>query len=634
MCGIAGCIGFRSGVAASYVRAMMGSLVRRGPDDAGLNCWNKAVLGHRRLSIFDLSEAGRQPMISPDGKIGVVFNGAIYNFRELRRELESCGYCFVSNTDTEVLLHGYREWGIERLLPRLHGMFAIGLWDDNTHKCYLIRDRLGVKPLYYTTGNGGSIAFASTARALHSAGLASNLNPLAMAEFLEFGYVTDARSIYEGTHKLRAGHMLEWSDGSFRESCYWTPPVAARHSSISFDEAVEQTEQLLLDAVKTRLFADVPVGALLSGGIDSGLICWAIARSGGNLTAYTVATPDDPEDESFDAAATARTLNIPHRILPIRPEEISSIDELTAAYGEPFACSSALGMLQLSRVIKPEATVLLTGDGGDDVFLGYPEHKHLQMAQRMARSIPGPLARNWYGLRSRAQQFSALRRPAHLLDYATGGLAAVAAAHDGWPNYERHGLLGERFAGVRLLQREMEWSPVAGRHVLTDMLTYDRNGRFVGEYMTKVDGGTMFHALEARSPFLDHKLWDFASALPYSLRLRNGQLKAVLRELARRHLGTTVARGRKRGFTIPAQRWLVSRWLPQARETFHHSLLHREGWINASAVLAHLETAVTKRRAPLQLWYLYVLENWLRHEKLYEFSSSPLMATTRAFSTV
>lgn len=628
MCGIARCIGFRSDVAAFQVRAMMGSLVRRGPDDAGLHSWNDAVLGHRRLSIFDLSEAGRQPMVTTDRKIGVVFNGAIYNFRELRRELENCGCRFNSNTDTEILLHGYREWGIERLLGRLHGMFAIGLWDNNARKFYLIRDRLGVKPLYYTTGSNGSLAFASTARALRSAGLAGDLNPLAMAEFLEFGYVTDARSIYEGIGKLRAGHMLEWSDGVLRESCYWTPPVAVQRSSVTFDEAVEGTERLLLDAVKMRLFADVPVGALLSGGIDSGLICWAIAHLGGNLTAYTVATPNDPEDESSDAAATARTLGIPHRILSIRPEEITSIDDLTAAYGEPFACSSALGMLQLSRIIKPEATVLLTGDGGDDVFLGYPEHKHLWMAQRLAYSIPGPLAKGWYRVRSLAGRFQALRRPMHFLDYATGGLAAVAAAHDGWPNYERHGLLGERFDGIQLPQRRMEWSPAAGRRVLTDMLTYDRNGRFVGEYMTKVDGGTMFHALEARSPFLDQKLWEFASALPYGLRLRKGQLKAVLRELARRHLGSAVARGRKRGFTIPAQRWLVRRWLPQAQEAFHDSLLGREGWINNSAVLAHLESSVAGGRAPLQLWYLYVLENWLRHEKLHESSSSPLTAAT------
>ncbi len=623
MCGIAGWVGISPVLATGPVRAMTASLARRGPDADGLETWDSAVLGHRRLSIFDLSEAGRQPMLTEDRKTAVVFNGAIYNFRELRLELEQRGCRFFSNTDTEILLHGYREWGIQRLIERLHGMFAIALWDDRERKLFLIRDRLGVKPLYYTQLPDGSLAFASTARALRVADLAGDLNPDAIAEFLEFGYITDARCIYQGLHKLRAGHMLEWSASGIRESCYWTPPSVDPHKPIAFNEAVEQTEHLFLRAVEMRLFADVPVGALLSGGVDSSLVCWAIARLGGNLTAYTIATPGDPSDESADAVSTARALGISHQVLPMRPEEIDGVDELVAAFGEPFACSSALGMLQLSRAIRPQATVLLTGDGGDDVFLGYPEHKHLWMAQRLAQWIPRPLATSWYRLRNFVLRFPALHRTAHFLDYATGGIGAVAAAHDGWPNYQRHHLLGERLTGVRLQQREIEWSPDAARRVLTDMLLYDRDGRFVAEYMTKVDGGAMYHALEARSPFLDQTLWEFASSLPYSVRLHRGQLKAVLRELARRHLGDRVAAGRKRGFTIPAQRWLAGRWYSHAREVFEDSLLDREGWIRSSAVLDRLNAAAARKWAPLQLWYLYVLENWLRYEQRKQIAPEP-----------
>ncbi len=623
MCGIAGWVGASSVASTGSVRAMIASLARRGPDAEGLETWDRAVLGHRRLSIFDLSEAGRQPMLTADRKIAVVFNGAIYNFRDLRLELENCGCRFVSNTDTEVLLHGYREWGIQRLVERLHGMFAIGLWDDNARKLYLIRDRLGVKPLYYTQLLDGSLAFASTVRALRAAGLTGELDPDAIAEFLEFGYVTDTRCIYQGVHKLRAGHMLEWSGSGIRNSCYWALPSIDHHKPIAFDEAVEQTEHLFLRAVEMRLFADVPVGALLSGGVDSSLVCWAIARLGGNLTAYTVATPGDPADESGDAVSTARALGISHQVLPMRPEDIDGVDELVAAFGEPFACSSALGMLQLSRAIKPQATVLLTGDGGDDVFLGYPEHKHLWMAQRLAQWIPGPLASAWYGLRKFVPRFPALQRAAHFLDYATGGIGAVAAAHDGWPNYQRHHLLGERLTQVRLQQRQMKWSPEAARRALTDMLLYDREGRFVAEYMTKVDGGTMYHALEARSPFLDQTLWEFASSLPYSVRLHGGQLKAILRELARRHLGHRVAAGAKRGFTIPAQRWLAGRWCAHARDVFHDSLLERGGWIRSSAVLHQLDAAAARQWAPLQLWYLYVLENWLRYEQRSQTKREP-----------
>ena len=623
MCGISGWVGASPAATADSVRAMNCSLSRRGPDSEGLETWDSAVLGHRRLSIFDLSDAGKQPMVSSDRKLAVVFNGAIYNFLELRTELESAGYRFFSNTDTEILLHGYREWGIQGLLRRLHGMFAIGLWDDEARKLHLFRDRLGVKPLHYTLRPNGSLAFASTARALHAGGVAGELDPTAVAEFLEFGYVTDAHSIYQGVQKLRAGHLLEWSGGKVVDTVYWEPPTVDDRKVLSFGEAVEETEHLFLRAVELRLFADVPVAALLSGGVDSSLVCWAISRLGGNLTAYTIATPGDPADESADAIATAQTLGISHKVLPMHPEYAPSIEEFVAAYGEPFACSSALGMLQLSRAIKPEATVLLTGDGGDDVFLGYPEHNHLRMAQQLAQWIPGPLAKSWYLVRKLALRIPSLRRPAHFLDYSTGGIAAVAAAHDGWPYYESKGLLGEKLSQLRLRQRNMPWSPEAGRRVLTDMLAYDREGRFVAEYMTKVDGGTMYHALEARSPFLDQKLWEFASSLPYSVRLRGGELKAVLRELARRHVGARIAKGRKRGFTIPAQGWLATRWLNQARELFSDSILEREGWIRSSAVLNELDAAATRQKAPLQLWYLFVLENWIRYERRERLTAEP-----------
>ncbi|MBV8069601.1 MAG: asparagine synthase (glutamine-hydrolyzing) [Acidobacteriaceae bacterium] len=623
MCGIAGLVGLESSRRPGSVRAMVSSLERRGPDAEGLEIWNGATLGHRRLAIFDLTEAGGQPMATRDGKVAVVFNGAIYNFRELRGELQSYHHCFRSNSDTEVLLHGYRQWGIAGLVSRLHGMFAFGLWDSDTGSLHLVRDRLGVKPLYYVQLANGSVGFASSARALRAAGLASELDADAVAEFLEFGYVTENRCIYRGVHKVLPAHIVSWSHGVIRHSQYWAPHTGNNFNAISFDDAVEQTENLLLKAVEMRLFADVPVGALLSGGVDSSLVCWAAARLGGNLTAYTISTPGDPADESDDAIKTAHALGIPHKVLPIHPEQIPGIDELTSAYGEPFACSSGLGMLQLSRAIKPEATVLLTGDGGDDVYLGYPEHKHLWMAQRIAAFIPPTFAKSWYGLRHAALRFSTLRRPAHFLDYATGGLAAFTAAHDGWPKYQREGLLGERLADVQLGQRGMRWSPENGRQVLTDMLVYDREGRFVSEYLTKVDGSTMHYAIEARSPFLDQNIWEFASALPYSVRLQGGRLKAVLRELARRHLGARVAYGRKRGFTIPVQRWLTGAWLDSTREAFRDSLLQQEGWIRSDAALKCLTEATKHKWAPLQLWYIYVLENWLRHEKTAAVTTEP-----------
>ena len=612
MCGIAGLIGSSDqNTAECAVRRMMNSLARRGPDSEGLHSWPGAVLGHRRLSIFDLSEAGRQPMYDAAQAVGLIFNGAIYNFRELRAELEKAGYAFRSHTDTEVLLNGYGEWGIEGLVARIRGMYAFAIWDNVARRLYLVRDRLGVKPLAYAVRNG-TIAFASTVRALKQAGCVSgDLDNEGLAEYLEFGFVTDGRSIYEGASKLPAAHILEWDGGKVRTWEYWKP-AAAGDRRLTFEEAVEETERLFLKAVELRLDADVPVASLLSAGVDSSLVCWAIAKLGGDITAFTIATPGDPADESAEATETARALKLKHQVIPLSPDDSTGVDELVAAYPEPFACSSALGMLRLSKIIKPRATVLLTGDGGDDVFLGYPEHRYFLDAQRLARWTPSVAGAAWRGLRAVAPNRGVLRRGKHFLDFAYGGVGAVAKAKDGLPYYQRNGMLGDRLRGVTLRQREMPWTH--GSDLMTEFLAYDRQQRFTGEYLPKVDGGAMYYALEARSPFLDQELWSFASSLPYEVRLHNGVKKAVLRDIARRRVSEKVAQGAKRGFTIPAEQWIAGKWNADAREMFSASLLAREGFIQPEAVVQQLRSAADTGRGSLHLWYLYVLEKWMRAE--------------------
>ena len=616
MCGITGFIGAGDRAeAVSAVRTMVSELARRGPDGEGIEIWDTAVLGHRRLSIFDLSEAGRQPMVSPDRTIGVVFNGAIYNFPELRAALLASGYEFRSQTDTEVLIHGYREWGIDALVAKLRGMFAFGLWDDRKRKLFLVRDRLGVKPLVYAH-DGDRVAFASTARALHRSGLASQIDEGAVAEYLHFGYVTDDKSIYRGLTKVPAASIVEFNPGSEPSTRqYWSPPLAGAANSFSFNDAVEEVEQRFLRAVELRLQADVSVGALLSGGVDSSLVCWAVAQLGGDVTAYTVAVPGDPDDESASASQTATELGIRHQVIEISAEDGTDPHELSAAYAEPFACASAFGMLLLSRVIVPSAKVLLTGDGGDDVFLGYPEHRHLSMAARLAGALPRPALRGLEACGPRLPRTGSLRRARSFINYVTGGIGAVAAANDGFPMCQRNGLLGKRLANVSLKQLEIPRSLEAGPLVMADYLEFDRRTRFVGEFLPKVDGATMHYGLEARSPFLDHELWEFAASLPVELRLHRGRLKSVLRELARRKIGERIARGRKRGFTIPVQRWLAGRWYRTAFETMSDSLLGKEGWIHQPAVLEEFERAAAKGHAPLQLWHIYALELWMRHEQ-------------------
>jgi asparagine synthase (glutamine-hydrolysing) len=615
MCGIAGIIGKVDGASRRLaVQAMTDALARRGPDGEGIQAWQTATLGHRRLAIIDLSEAGHQPMLTEDGRLGVVFNGEIYNFHELRRDLIARGCRFRSLTDTEALLHGYREWGLDGMVARLRGMFGFALWDDERHSVFLVRDRLGVKPLVYVA-DADSIAFASTPRALKRAGLTTDLDAQAVAEYLEFGFITDDRAIYRNVVKVPAAGIVEWSEGKMTTRTYWQPPAVNQSLKITFDEAVAETECLFIDAVRLRLHADVPVGALLSGGVDSSLVCWATAKLGADVAAYTVGTPGDAWDETEDARATARRLGIKHRVLQMSAGDAPDIDELVSAFGEPFACASALGMLGVSRVVSSSAKVLLTGDGGDDVFLGYPEHRHFWMAQRLAGTLPAFGADLWQSLRNRLPGHGVLRRARSFLDYVTGGLGAVTQTRDGWPMYQRNGLLGERLQDTRIPQRELAWSQDSARHLLTDFLRYDRQTRFTGEYLPKVDGATMHHSVEARSPFLDHKLWEFAASLPYDMRLKGGTLKAILRELARQRIGERVASGRKRGFGIPVQRWLAGRWRDRVEATFRDSLLESEGWICGDAVLAQLNRAAQTGWSPNQLWYLFVLESWLRGER-------------------
>jgi asparagine synthase (glutamine-hydrolysing) len=612
MCGIAGCIGFKEkNTARDRVATMLHVLKHRGPNDEGVESWNNAVLGHRRLSIFDLSSAGHQPMLIDDGNFGIVFNGAIYNFRALRSELELAGCKFNSQTDTEVLLHGYREWGIEKLAAKIHGMFAFGLWDDVEKSLYLVRDRLGVKPLIYAT-NGGEIAFASDVRALKRAGYGGELDARGVGEYLEFGFVTDDFSIYEGIEKLPAATILKWRNGEISTHEYWQLPTEF-DEEITFEEAVNETERLFLQAVEKRLQADVPVGALLSGGIDSSLVCWAIAKLGGDVTAFTVGVANDAWDESSVAVRTAKQLGIRHKVMQMSGDTLLNIGNLTKAFGEPFACASALGLIDISREVSCDATVLLTGDGGDDVFLGYPEHLHFRFAEKLAQHTPKAVASMLQTSTAVLPKLGALKRANSFLNYSFGGLGAVTQARDGLPVYEQNHLLGERMKGSRISHREI--APSSGENLLSEFLQYDRRTRFVGEYLTKVDGATMFHALEARSPFLDTELWEFAARLPFSIRLRGRRLKAVLREIVRRRIGPELAAAKKQGFGVPVQRWLTREWKSSYIETMKNSLLAREGWIDSESAINLLLASEQSGWAPRQAWFILVFENWLRYER-------------------
>ncbi len=371
---------------------------------------------------------------------------------------------------------------------------------------------------------------------------------------------------------------------------------------------MDQAEEIFLESVRLRLISDVPVGALLSGGIDSSLVCWAMAKLNANISAFTVSTPGDAADESADAKRTAEILGIPHQIVSLRQDEQPDLDTLIAAFGEPFAASSALGMLQVSQAIRPFATVLLTGDGGDDVFLGYPFHKSFWLAQRAAGMLPAWATSAWKPVHT--GHGSVTDRAKHFLDFATGGIGAVARIQNGLPYLESRQMLGSRIEGLRLPEREAPMSVEAGRRLLPDILRHELGTRFAGEFMTKVDGSTMYHSLEARAPFLDHHLWDFAAKLPYEVRLRGGQLKPILREIVRRRIGPEAAFRKKQGFTIPVERWLASRWRKPLEELARGSVLEDEGWIRPGTLRPAIEAAIQSGFAPVALWHLVVLNHW------------------------
>jgi asparagine synthase (glutamine-hydrolysing) len=609
MCGIAGHVApERAQALEQTVGIMVDVLKRRGPDSAGLKTWPGATLGHRRLAILDLSPAGHQPMLSDDGEIGLVFNGCLYNFGELREELEKRGHTFRSHSDTEVLLRGYQEWGIDALVGRSRGMFAFAIWDQRRRTLTLARDRLGVKPLIYCIGDG-EIGFASTIAALRTAGFGGEIDPQAVLDFLEFGYVTEDRAVYGGMCKLPPATILEWCDGRVTERQYWSLPETGAASRISFHEAVEETERLLVESVRLRLCADVPIGVLLSAGIDSTLVCWSLRELNANIKAFTVRAAGDPSDESAGAARTAQLLGIPHEIVDM-PAARCSLDELTDAYSEPFGAESALAMLWVSRAVKRRATVLLTGDGGDDIFFGYPFFRNAWMAQRFARHLPAAAAGAWRAAGNYLPGYGPIRRAKNFLNYAAGGLGAHARAHDGLPYYDHRGMLGERFAGKSLSQRRIPESLVSARRLLSDVFAYHRRMHFTGEFMPKVDGATMYYGIEARAPFLDQKIWEFGATLPPEVRFHGGMLKAILREIVRRRLGPEVAFRKKQGFTVPVERLLAEKWSDMLDPLREGTVLERDGWLRRGSLQAPIRDAESRRWVPIQVWRLLVLEHW------------------------
>jgi asparagine synthase (glutamine-hydrolysing) len=374
------------------------------------------------------------------------------------------------------------------------------------------------------------------------------------------------------------------------------------------------------------------MAALLSGGIDSALVCWALAKLNTNLKAFTISVPNDSSDEASQAQETAELLGIPHESVTIEATPEDPVRELSEAFSEPFACQSALGLLGLSRAIKPLATVLLTGDGGDDVFLGYPYFLNAWKAQRVASRAPGFAPAVWKVARYLIPGTAAGIRARNFLDYSMGGIGALNRVREGLNYYGQRDMLGERLKHEKLTWRQVPASLSSARNLLEDSFHTHRESVFSGEFLPKVDGGTMYYALEARAPFLDHTLWEFAASLPAQLHFHGGRLKAVLREIVRRRISPEVAFRPKRGFTVPVEQWLATRWGACFDILRSGTILEKDGWIRPGSMAGPLQQALASGRVPVQLWYLVVLEVWLRRSQELPNNRSGGMVTLRADS--
>jgi len=597
-------------VDADRVAAMSRTLVHRGPDSFGEFGDGSAALAARRLSIIDL-ETGDQPIANEDGTLHVVQNGEIYNYRELRLELERAGHRFRTHGDTEVLLHLYEEHG-DRFAEWLRGMFAIAIWDARRRRLVLARDRFGIKPLYYRAVQG-ELAFASELRALPR----GEIDLDAVEAFLAFNSIPAPLTIFREVRKLPAGHLLVWEDGRIKLERF-ARPTPAPVEELRGDEEAELAEELrarLRDSVRAHLVSDVPVGVLLSGGVDSALLAaLAAEESSEPLRTFSIGFEERSFDELADARRVAERYGTQHRELVLRPDAALLLPALAEAFDEPFADSSALPTYLVSELAANDVKVALSGEGGDELFGGY----YTYVADLLAARVGG-LARLARPLVELLPTSSAKAS----FDYKAKRFVRAAhlpplERHHGWKEIfsaeARSELTGRRspFDPVDLLRARYAETEGAGE--LARLQDVDLGIYLVDDLLVKTDRASMAHSLEARVPYLDTVVTNLALALPTRHRVRGLSKKVLLRKAAAPLLPREIVHGKKRGFSIPAAAWLRGELVPFARETLSRETLRRQGFFQPESVQRLLDEHVAGREdRSRQLWGLLAFTLW--HER-------------------
>lgn len=625
MCGIAGLFHLTTPkpVDPARIERMCEAMVHRGPDGGGVWTGPGVGLGHRRLSIIDVAGSA-QPMASTDGRAILVFNGEIYNYRELRAELRGLGAEFHTDGDSEVILAAWQRWG-EDCLSRLHGMFAFAIYDQAERTLFLARDRLGVKPLFYAQLSDGSLAFASELKGLLAHPLLRReIDPLAIEDYLAWGYVPDHRAILKGVHKLGAGHSLLLRHGQPLPPArqWWDLSFAGRHQGRAADLEAELL-YLLRQAVSSRMVADVPLGAFLSGGVDSSAVVALMAEaSAAPVKTCSIGFDVQALDESAYAQRIATQFGTDHQARVVSPDDFAHVDALAAMFDEPFADASALPTWRVCQLARETVTVALSGDGADEAFAGYRRQRFQHHEDRLRGLVPQPVRGAVFGTLGRFYPKAdwaprPLRAKTTLLALAEPGEAAYARALAVTDAASRQALYSPDFLRLRGDYRAeqpliamMRGAP--GRSGLDRAQYADLRFWLPGDILTKVDRTSMAVSLEAREPLLDHRLIEFAARLPEGLRVKGAQGKWLLKQTMRRYLPDDILFRPKQGFVTPISQWFRGPLAATAQGIAGSAALGRTGWFDPARLNALANEHIAGRFDHSRLlWQLLMLDRSL-----------------------
>ncbi len=625
MCGIAGLFHLATPKPVDPVRIerMCDAIAHRGPDGAGVWTAPGVGLGHRRLSIIDVA-GSPQPMAAGDGRAMLVFNGEIYNYRELRAELKAEGAQFRTDGDSEVILAAWQRWGVD-CLPRLNGMFAFAIYDLAQRTLFLARDRLGVKPLFHATLSDGSLIFGSELKALCAHPLLRReADPLAVEDYLAWGYVPDTRSILKGVEKLAAGHyLLLRHDGPQPQAVRWWDISFADRAKGNAADLEAELVHLLRQAVTSRMEADVPLGAFLSGGVDSSAVVALMAEASGNpVKTCSIGFDVSALDESNYAAMIADQFATDHRSRMVSPDDFEHVDTLAAMFDEPFADASALPTWRVCQLARETVTVALSGDGADEAFAGYRRQRFQYGEDRLRALLPqavrGPVfgalgavypKADWAPRMFRAKTTFQSIAASSEEGYARALSVTAPELRDGLLTPYFRGLLDGYRAEHPLIER-MRQAPA--RSGLDRAQYADLTFWLPGDILTKVDRASMAVSLEAREPLLDHRLIEFAARLPENLRIRSGQGKWLLKQSMRRYLPDQILFRPKQGFVTPIAQWLRGPLASAARGIASSATLARTGWFDAPRLRALADAHIAGHADHSRLlWQLLMLDRSL-----------------------